>query len=107
MTDFAEVIFVVLLVGALTGMYIYWLMLRRLCENHREVWEELGSPSFPFNSSISSNIKVKKFLKSDECRNLQDDILDRMVSLERKLGIVYVGVLALILARIGYEACLR
>ena len=98
-----DVAYVVLLAGAVVGIFMHRSVLARIREQHPEVWESLGSPSFPMNYSVRINLRVRKFLKSPECERLQDDVLASRITNERRFGLLcvvaLVGVFLLMMAR--------
>ena len=85
--------FVILLIGATTGILMHRSVLGRIREQHPEVWKSLGSPSFPMNYSVNVNLQVRKFLKSEECASLDDEVLASKIQNERRFGLVYALVL--------------
>jgi hypothetical protein len=93
-------IFTILLAGAALGIILYRSILVCLRDRHPEVWESLGHPSFPFGNSIATNVRVRRFLASAECRALQDPVLERRVRFQKLFEFLYLVLLvvALVLA---------
>ena len=88
-----DVAYIILGAGAIMGMLIHRSIVSRIREHHRQVWEALGSPSFPDNYSIKTNLRVRKFLRSRECHDLGDSVLASRIRNERRFGLFYALVL--------------
>ena len=99
MSDLDQVLFAVLVIGALVGMWSYRSVLMRLRDHHSEVWQGLGSPAFPTNHSIAMNLRVRRFLRSEDCAAIADETLSRKIVVHRRLEMAYLAVLLALAAR--------
>jgi hypothetical protein len=58
------------------GFFFHWKFLKRLKEEHLDVWNELGQPSLFLNNSI--NWRVTKFLFGRKYLEVGDEFLTKM-----------------------------
>jgi hypothetical protein len=68
---------------------VTWLF-RRLRNNHRALYESLGSPTLFWNNSPRNNWLLAKFLFGSRWKSLDDPLLATVCSIMRAFLCVYV-----------------
>lgn len=89
------------------NLYLRSKLLELLCQSHREIWKELGSPSLAQNNSFENGVKTLRFIWRREHRRLNDSALDQLVRTERTLHVLQGVVLLLALSLMVSALVLR
>ncbi len=71
------------------------LLIRRLKLYHHGTWVEMGSPSV-FAASLRTRSRYRKFLFSKDRLNLNDEGLNRLVTLKMILGPILVALVVIL-----------
>lgn len=83
-----------LVLAVFTAIYFYIIF--RLRNKHRQTWEALGRPSIVYNSRETSR-KWLKWARAGEYKTLGDNLLTRSLSIEKWLFKIYLLILLLII----------
>jgi len=83
------IVFIILIVGGIVGFFGSYKMLKVLKLRHKDIWEELGKPTFILNS-IKSNLSVFRFLKNKEYERIEDSDFISLCKFNRLYGSFYL-----------------
>jgi len=95
-TFFASSALLVLM--ALPGFALHWLVLRRLRSEHTTVWELLGRPNVVCHGSLRGGFAVMRFFRRGEFERIEDRPLVRVCRFYRVYTAIYSGLFALMFA---------
>ena len=91
------VMFSVLLVAFVVGFIAHAKFIGILRKRHKNSWERLGKPTLFWNSSISNDLSVQKFISSKGYEELNDKELRTVGNFNRIFNRIYIIVFAIIL----------
>jgi hypothetical protein len=81
-----------------THLFLHYRILQRIRQEHYATWIELGKPSLFSANSARSSWTVKKFLRSEQIRRLQDPQLERLRQYWGVTAKAYLAVFVCVLA---------
>lgn len=84
------VIFALLIIFAVVGIYLHYKLIYLLREKHNEKWKALGCPMLLINNSIKNNIAILSFLKNKEYLKLNDLQLIRISNILWNFSWIYL-----------------
>lgn len=91
------IFFGILLCSAFVWFFLCYRFFKILETRHFEEYEAMGKPSLIMNNSLSSNIKLMKFLFKRKWRELDDSELAKLSRLMLVFFVIYmIGFLALL-----------
>ena len=83
-------LFVVLMVLAIVGIYLQHNFISLLKQTHHEKWEELGRPGLVMNNSVKNNIAIFNFLRKKEYLEISDHKLTKTSLFLWNFGRIYL-----------------
>lgn len=90
-------VFLALLVSA---VFLQAGFVRTLRGRHPAIWERLGRPTMILSNSISTSLRVQRYLWSSKYKELGDSAVDRAASALKVVGVAYLlafGLLVVVL----------
>ncbi len=66
-------LFIIHFVLGISGFVLQCIFLRRLKNDHPQVWEKLGRPTLILNNTITNGLAVFRFVQWGEYESLKDD----------------------------------
>jgi len=81
-----EILFSLLVVTTLLGLFVGWLILREIRVRYRDAWIRLGEPSLFGNNSLRVSRRLRRFIRSGELKRLESKRLDMLNSMSRMLS---------------------
>ena len=93
----------ILLLMALPGFFLHWVVLRRLRQDHPHTWRLLGEPSLIYHGSVATTRAVLRFFHRREYERLDDPSLASLCGVYRAFTSVYSGLFVVMLASFCLE----